>query len=54
MLAKLNVSVISEVGSMAVILGAARGGGKEEWESDSGVTFHKSHARVRMIAYKKA
>ena len=38
MLAKLNVPVNAEVGPMAGMTGAARGGSKEEWESDSGAT----------------
>ena len=35
-------------------MGAARGGRKEEEESDSGVTFHMSHIRAGMPAYNKA
>ena len=34
--------------------GAAHGDGKEEWNSDSGATFHMSHTRTGMTAYKKA
>ena len=39
---------------MAAMVGAARSDRKEEWESDSGATFHMSHTRVGMSAYKKA
>ena len=39
---------------MAAMLGAAGGGSKEEWEPDSGATFHMPHTRVGMTAYKKA
>ena len=45
--------VNSEMGAMAVIIGAALGDGKEEWESDSSATFHMSHTRAGMIAYTK-
>ncbi|CAN0014798.1 unnamed protein product [Ascophyllum nodosum] len=31
----------------------ARGDRKEEWESDSGATFHMAHTRAGMSAYKK-
>ena len=34
--------------------GTARGDRKEEWESDSGATFHMSHTCAGMSAYKKA
>ena len=36
------------------MVGTARGHRKEEWESDSGATFHMSHIRAGMSAYKKA
>ena len=39
---------------MAAMVGAARCDRKEEWESDSGATFHMSHTRAGMSAYKKA
>ena len=39
---------------MAAMVGTARGDRKEEWESDSGATFHMSHSRAGMSAYKKA
>ena len=39
---------------MAAMVGTARGDRKEEWESDSGITFHMSHTRAGMSAYKKA
>ena len=55
MLAKVNVPANSEVGlMMAAMVEAARGDGKEEWESDSGATFYMSHNRAGMTAYKKA
>ena len=40
MLAKLNVPANSELGPMAVMVGAAHRGIKKEWESDSGAGFH--------------
>ena len=42
-----------EVGPTAAMIGAARGDRKEEWESDSGASFHISHTRAGMTAYKK-
>ena len=36
------------------MVGEAPGDRKEEWESDSGVTFCVSHTRTGMSAYKKA
>ena len=54
MLAKLAVPAVPEVIAVAAIVGAARGSRKEEWESDSGATFHMSHTRAGMSAYKKA
>ena len=54
MLAKLTAPAVSEVRAVAVVVGAARGDRKEEWESDSDATFHMSHTRARMSAYKKA
>ena len=39
---------------VAAMVGAARGDRKEEWESDSSATFHMSHTRAGMFAYKKA
>ena len=54
MLVKMNVSTSSEMGRMAATIGASRGDGKEEWDSDSGATFHTSHTRAGMTAYKKA
>ena len=50
----MNVPANSEVGLVAVTIGAARGNGKEEWDPDSGATFHMSHTRAGMTAYKKA
>ena len=54
MLAKLTVPAVPEVRAVAAMVGAARGDGIEEWESDSGATFHMSHTRPGMSAYKKA
>ena len=54
MLAKLTVPVVPEVRVVAAMVGAARSDRKEEWESDSGATFHMSHTRAGMSAYKKA
>ena len=54
MLAKLTVPVVPEVRAVAAMVGAARSDRKEEWESDSGATFHRSHTRAGMSAYKKA
>ena len=39
---------------MAIMVGAAHGDSKEEWDFDSGVTLHMSHIRAGMTAYKKA
>ena len=38
--------------AVAAMVGAARGDSKEEWESDSGATFHMSHTHAGMSAYK--
>ena len=54
MLAKLNVPANAEVGPVAATTGAARGDGKEKWDSDSGASFHVSHAQAGMTAYRKA
>ena len=54
MLAKLTVPVVPEVRTVATMVGAARSDRKEEWESNSGATFHMSHTRAGMSAYKKA
>ena len=54
MLAKLTVSVVPEVREVTAMVGAARSVRKEEWESDSGATFHMSHTRAGMSAYKEA
>ena len=54
MLAKLTVPVVPEVRTVAAMVGAARSDRKEEWESHSGATFHMSHTRAGMSAYKKA
>ena len=54
MLAKLTVPVVPEVKAVAAMVGEARSDRKEEWESDSGATFHMSHTGAGMSAYKKA
>ena len=54
MLAKLTVPAVPEVRAVAVMVGAARSDRKEEWESDSGATFHMSHTRAGMSACEKA
>ena len=54
MLAKLTVPVVPEVRAVAAMVGAARSDRKQEWESDSGATFHMSHTRAGTSAYKKA
>ncbi|CAN0151932.1 unnamed protein product, partial [Ascophyllum nodosum] len=53
-LAKLTVPVVPEAREVTAMVGAARSVRKEEWESDSGATFHMSHTRAGMSAYKKA
>ena len=53
-LTKLNVLAKSEVKLMTTMMKAARGGSKEEWESDSGARFHIFHAHAGMKSYKKA
>ena len=54
MLAKLTVPAVLEVRAVAAMVAAARGDRKGEWESYSGATFHMSHTRAGMSAYKKA
>ena len=54
MLAKLTVPAVPGVRAVAAMVGTARDDRKKEWESDSGATFHMSHTRARMSAYKKA
>ena len=54
MLAKLNVPTNYEVGPMAAKIKTARGGGKEEWASDSDATFPMSHTCAGLTAYKEA
>ena len=54
MLAKLSVPVVPEVREVTAMVGAAHSDRKGEWESDSGATFHMSHTRAGMSAYKKA
>ena len=53
-LAKLTVPAVPEVRAVAALVGTARGDWKEEWESDSGTSFHMSHTRAGMSAYKNA
>ena len=50
----MNVPANSEVGLVAAMVEAAHGDSKDEQDSDSGATFHRSHARTGMIAYKTA
>ncbi|CAN0128326.1 unnamed protein product, partial [Ascophyllum nodosum] len=45
---------VPEVRAAAATVGTARSDEKEEWESDSGATFHMSHTRAGMSDYKKA
>ena len=54
MLAKISVPANSEVRLEAAKIGAARGDGKEECDSASGASFHMSHTRAGITAYKKA
>ena len=54
MVAKINVPVNTEGGLVAATPGAARGDGKEEWNLDSGASFHMSPTQAGMPAYKKA
>ena len=54
MLAKLTVPAVPEVRAVTAMVGTARGDRNEEWESDSSATFHMSHTRAGMSAYKKA
>ena len=54
MLAKLTVPAKFEGKGMVTMVGAVRGDRKEEWESDSGASFHMSHTRAGMTAYKQA
>ena len=43
----------TEAGLVAATTGAARGDGNEEWDSDSGASFHVSHRQAGMTACKK-
>ena len=54
MLAKLTAPAVPEVRAAAAMVGTARSDEKEEWESNSGATFHMSHTRAGMSDYKKA
>ena len=51
---KLTALAVPEVRAVAAMVGTVCGDRKEEWESDSGATFHMSHTRARMSAYKEA
>ena len=53
-LAKMNMPASSEVGLVAATIGAARGNGKEEWDSDYGALFRTSRTQAEMTAYMKA
>ena len=44
MLAKITVLANPDVGLVAASIGAARGDGKEAWDSGSGASFHMSHS----------
>ena len=50
MMAKLTVLAVPEVRAVAAMVGTTHGDTKEEWESDSGATFHMSHTRAGMSA----
>ena len=54
MLAKLTAPAVPEVRAVAAMVGAARGNRKEEWKPYSDATFHMSHTRAGMSAYRKA
>ena len=54
MLAKINEPANAELGLVAATTRAARGDGKEGWDSDSGVSFHIFHTMDEITAYKKA
>ena len=54
MLAKMNVPTNSEAELVAATIGAARGDGKEEWDSELSASFHMSHTQTGMLTYKKA
>ena len=49
---KLNVPASAEVGLVTATIGAARGDGKEEWDSDSGGPFHISHTQAVKVDKK--
>ena len=54
MLTKVIVPLKAEVGLVAATIGAARGDGKEKWDSDSGASSHMYHTQAGITAYKKA
>ena len=53
-MARMNVPTNLSGGTDVATVGSARGDSKEGWESDCGATFHMSHTRARITAYKKA
>ena len=53
MLARINVPANAEVGLVVATTGEARGDGKEEWDSDSGASFHMSHTQARITAFTR-
>ena len=53
-LAKMNVPANSEGGLVAATAGAARGDGKENWDSNIGASLYTSHTQAGMTSYKKA
>ena len=53
MLAKINVPANAEMGLVAATTEAAREEDKEEWDSDSGASFHMPHTQAGITAYKK-
>ena len=50
---KLNVAENFEVGPIAVMMAAARGGSKEKWELYVCAAFHMPHTHAGMAEYKK-
>ena len=54
MVPKIIVPASSKEGLVAATIGAARGDGKEECDSDSGASLHMPHTQNGRTAYKKA
>ena len=48
----MNVPANWELRLVAATIGVARGDGEEEWDSDSGASFHMLHTRAGMTVYK--